>query len=127
MIDFDNAKAKASFINDKLIGRRMSITQETIENGEERVADRCPVALGIREITNEGFIMVSRHGISFGMFKQDVGGITIHVNVPHELSDWIADFDHYRDVEPLELMFDKHEKRSYNDYNDVVLKIVDGG
>jgi hypothetical protein len=122
----DHNSEKQSIINDKLIGRKLDVTQEHIDCGIRKKSDRCAVALSLQQnINNGGYVSLSQYSITIGFQKVDRSTIMISAKPSSELANWIIDFDTGKEVSPLELVVgnrvNKHEKDGF----DVELNIVD--
>ena len=123
MLDYNSAKQ--SLINDKLIGRKLDVTQEHIDCGIRKKSDRCAVALSLQQnINNSGFVSLSQDSISIGFQKVDSDWIMVRAKPSDELSNWISDFDMGKEVSPLELVLGTHVNHDEKDCFDVELNIV---
>lgn len=53
------------------MNKHVEVTQEDITNGKERVADSCPIALGIRKhLNNDSTVTVTSGRITFYLYDE---------------------------------------------------------
>ena len=96
----DFQKKKDTFINDKLIGRTIEITQEDIDCGRVKQRNLCALALGVkRELKAE--VSVDSTGIWLRYHLPGKEDMIISILTSRKICDWIKSFDKDDNVKPI--------------------------
>lgn len=78
----------------------VTITEHDIRHGRPRSCGRCPVALAIRRARPDLYVQVRTDTVTLTMHYGTIRREACHVALPDHVCDWIAAFDHYKEVQP---------------------------
>jgi hypothetical protein len=83
---------------DEMCSFEVEISQEDISQGKKGNPDYCPVALAMKRRFNTHVVVVTD---VFRFMKGESFGGKNYFKLPPEASQWIADFDHLKEVQPI--------------------------
>ena len=100
-------RLKADFVNDKLIGRTLEVTEKDIRLGTCEMPDACALALSAKREMKTNIVSVGYSSIGFA-FQRDshdvpVDMISLNGKLTERVTDWIDKFDNKSYVEPITL------------------------
>ena len=99
----DMMSKEQDFINNKLIGRTIEVTQQDIQDGNTTGNDTCAIALGAKRALNADGLSVGATGI-FLRYNNPHGNLMrITILMSDVIQDWIVNFDRGNEVKPIEI------------------------